>query len=324
MYVPAKRARFGMKLYKLCDDEYTVAFDIHYGRHEDRIEGREELSKTENAVFRLLHDFLGKGHVVYMDRYYSSPTLFDALFREGTLACGTAQPNRKYMPIDLVQTKLPKKSHERIARKNGPVLCVKYADKRDVYMLTTAHEDTAVETEARANDGVRRIPKPTAIVDYNKYMGHVDKTDQMMNAYKSFRKTMKWTKKLANYLFQSATLNAHHLSVLDGRQVSYLKFLLEVVRIIFQERPPEQQKSVLFSSDDHDVRLSGRHFPAKLPPNDRNPNPSKKCRVCTCYTHTGFRKRKETTSYCPMCPSKPGLCALGCFEKYHTQVDFKN
>lgn len=53
--------------------------------------------------------------------------------------------------------------------------------------------------------------KPTAIIEYNKYMGGVDHSDQMI-AYNPFhRKTVKWWKKLAFHLLSLTMVQSHCL-----------------------------------------------------------------------------------------------------------------
>ena len=54
-----------------------------------------------------LHLFI-KGHTVYTDSWYRSPTLFHYLQSRKTNAVGTVRLNRKFMPADLPVFK-PKK-----------------------------------------------------------------------------------------------------------------------------------------------------------------------------------------------------------------------
>jgi hypothetical protein len=109
VYVPMKPDRFGIKAHQLCESEtgYCIGTSIYTGK--DYVPNRHgdaaELAKgqSHNIVFGLLRDsgLLNKGHCVYMDNYYSSPTLFDALKAEDTMACGTVRLNRKEVPKAL-------------------------------------------------------------------------------------------------------------------------------------------------------------------------------------------------------------------------------
>ena len=46
-----------------------------------------------------MKSYLGKGHIVYMDNWYTSPELFELLYNNNTGACGTVKVNRKNMPV---------------------------------------------------------------------------------------------------------------------------------------------------------------------------------------------------------------------------------
>ena len=92
----------------------------------------------------------------------------------------------------------------------------------DVYMLTTiAHHqlysltfaDWTLGTVEQPATGNLKQPreKPKIVHDYNKFMGAVDRCDQMV-AYSCFRRrTMKWWKKVFFHLFSLTILNAYIL-----------------------------------------------------------------------------------------------------------------
>jgi hypothetical protein len=70
------------------------------------------------------------------------------------------------------------------------LLAIKWKDTRDVFFLTSAHEDEIVE--APLSRGT-----PTTVLDYNKYKTGVDRSDQMLSYYSFERKMIKWWKKLS-------------------------------------------------------------------------------------------------------------------------------
>lgn len=324
IFIPAKRARFGMKLYKLCCEEYTLAFKVYFGKDDtDYYPALPALGKTEKLVLYLTEGYNNKWYNIFLDRLYSSPQLFDELYQREIGACGTAMKGRKYMPKALIEKKMKKLSGEVAAVRNGPILALKYSDKKPVYILSTTddHAVTGVPSR-RKGQGIVMVDKPNAIIRYNKNMGGVDKTDQIINSYKSARKTMKWTKKLVLYLLQHATLNAHFAYKCGGGNQVYMQFMVEALHVMLQN--PNQVVENRVGITDDQVRLTERHFIARIPPNPAGKsNPSKNCKVCTLYTHTGTTRRKDTTYYCPQCPSQPGLCIVDCFKRYHTVDDFK-
>ncbi|KAK3878782.1 hypothetical protein Pcinc_016610 [Petrolisthes cinctipes] len=50
------------------------------------------------VVKELLLAYLGKGHILYTDNWYTSPHLCQYLFQHNTGAVGTVRTNRKQMP----------------------------------------------------------------------------------------------------------------------------------------------------------------------------------------------------------------------------------
>ena len=143
-----------------------------------------------------------------------SVRLFSDLHSRSTNVCGTARRNR--IPTGIREKRLQK--GESFSLKRGELLCTKFADKKDMYMLSTFHESNTVvvHRRGRGRDGQNIVNKPTCIVRYNQNMGAVDKVDQMMQPYTFVRKSLKWYRKLAMHLLQVASLNAFIIYSMDN------------------------------------------------------------------------------------------------------------
>ncbi|KAG8233829.1 hypothetical protein J437_LFUL008051 [Ladona fulva] len=77
-YIPKKHKRFGIKVYKLCDDRaYTYDMKVYLGK--DRLNLAKETPATQATVRSLTRRVEGVGHKLYMDNFFSSPNLFDEL-----------------------------------------------------------------------------------------------------------------------------------------------------------------------------------------------------------------------------------------------------
>ena len=92
--------------------------------------------------------YLDKGHSLYIDNFYTSPSLFHSLYHTKTNACGTVRTNRRGMP------KFPKiKKGERSVRVLDEDYCkliaMKWCDRRDVHMLSSIHDDSMVITQRK-------------------------------------------------------------------------------------------------------------------------------------------------------------------------------
>ncbi|KAL6419035.1 hypothetical protein ACFW04_014103 [Cataglyphis niger] len=169
-YIPSKRSRFGIKLFLLCDS----------------------IGISGDVVMTLLQPYLGKGHALITDNWYTSPGLYTLLHENKTNAFGTVRRNRKEMPH--MEEKL--KRGEMCYRSTDILLAMKWHDKKEVWMLSSAHAAALIETEKRDYRSGLYKKKPSCIVDYNSNMGAVDRVDMILSTLNSLRKTIKWYKKI--------------------------------------------------------------------------------------------------------------------------------
>lgn len=65
-------------------------------------------------------------------------------------------------------------------RSDDTLLALKWCDKREVFMLTTCHAANMGLTGRTERETGRQKMKPTCIIDYNRCMGGVDKTDMLL------------------------------------------------------------------------------------------------------------------------------------------------
>ena len=126
---------------------------------------------------QLMNNYLNKGHILYVDNWYTSSTLFEVLRQKGTGACGTVKRNRKHYPT------FPKgmKQGEVSTKHTKYQLAICWKDKREVNMLSTVHNSAMMPQP----DG--KPSKPLAVLDYNNHMGLVDKSDMQMSFRDSTR-----------------------------------------------------------------------------------------------------------------------------------------
>lgn len=221
-YIPNKRHRYGIKLFKLCiSGGYTWAFKVYTGK--EKIDG---VSVSEKVVMELMEGVLDSGRTLYTDNWYTSVSLSKSLIDRKTHLVGTMRANRKGNPQDVVKAKL--KKGEVIAKQNEEkTVVLKWKDKRDVMMLSTKHDDTSATCMRKGKE----IVKPQVVVDYNKGKSYIDLSDQMA-AYAPFlRRTTKWYKRLLFHLITATTIvNSLHLfQKINNKKMNINKFKEAVV-----------------------------------------------------------------------------------------------
>ena len=157
-----------------------------------------------------------------MDNYYTSPKLFEELHFRETYVCGTARAIHKGLPEALKISKLQKGDGH--FQRNGPVLAIRWCDKRAVFMLSTIHDTKMIKRNNPDFEG-RQVVKPKCVVDYCHFMGGVDLVDQVMNYYSFLRRTGKWWRKLFIHLFNIINLNLYVLFCKYGNKKCLMMIL---------------------------------------------------------------------------------------------------
>lgn len=103
-YVPSKRHKYGVKLFKICDvNGFTYKIIVYEGKQS--IPGQ---ALGETIVLSLCEKYLEKGRTVVTDNFYTSVPLAKQLVIKKTHLVGTLRKNRRYLPREVI-TKTIKK-----------------------------------------------------------------------------------------------------------------------------------------------------------------------------------------------------------------------
>jgi len=179
-YIKNKKHQYGIKFYELCSpDSYVLNIEIYKGKNVE-VTGN---SKINDLVLRLVKPYLNKGHHLYMDNYYNSVHLSNLLYKQRTHTTGTLQSNRKNNLTSIVKKTLKLKRGDHYFAKKEPIYVSRWKDKREVFSITNGHHPKMVITSNRFFQ--QQSLKPKHIVEYNRNMSGIDRSDQMVSYYSS-------------------------------------------------------------------------------------------------------------------------------------------
>ncbi|GFW58563.1 piggyBac transposable element-derived protein 4 [Trichonephila clavipes] len=264
-YIPQKRARFGIKLFQLCESESGYIWNslIYTGKGTAFNENYNDYGLSTKSVLTLIHELKGKGYCLSTDNFYTSPELAELLIDSKTDICGTLRPNRKGLPVLLKSSTL--KKGEIIAFQKGKMCVLKWKDKKPLHMLSTFHNADMMEVKAKKGDSVKL--KPKAVVFYNYSMGGVDRSDQCLSYYHVARNQQrKYYKKIFRHLLNQIVGNSFVIFKKNGGILNHIGFRMKLIERLIEEGGSDSIYSsrnfVSPKISENVVRLVGRHFPS--------------------------------------------------------------
>ena len=312
--MPKKPIKLGFKIWccscSCCG--YLCTFQFYDGMPVDVVTGEKvpEKGLVKRVVSDLVAPFIGMNHVLYCDNFFTSGPLVDMLAKDKIFLVGTIRRTAAGFPDSLKAVTPPKGSYvsESVDGKQYFV----FHDRKVVCFVTNVFPETMDSKVFRLqSEGVLReqsVPPP--LPAYNKYMGAVDLTDQLVKPYGFDRKSKRcWLRPLIQ-CHNFAINNAHILYKHNCRQSKVkpkdqLAFRLELARLLlkFGSRSKQvhsssgsgkaQDVSVCYLKRVSDIGLKrGR------------------CHQCL------QMKRSRFTSFgCSVCEVR--LCKTDCFAEYH-------
>jgi hypothetical protein len=232
------------------------------------------------------------------------------LYKCSTGTCGTVKQNRSGFP--KFQGTLQR--GEQSVQHNANMVAIKWHDKRDVYVLSTVHDSSLIAVEKRKSNSSKEILIPLCIKEYNENRGIINKTAINMKFSESIRKTRKWYKELFSHIMDLSVLNSHILfKNMKHQNFQLSKFKLEIIRNLISKYGSKRSHIGRLLSV-YPLRLTARHFPSLIPPNESNQSPRRRYYVCS-NTERRAKERSDTRYQCTECDV--GLCITDCFKDFH-------
>ena len=120
--------------------------------------------------------------------------------------------------------------------------------------MSNYHEPGEILVKRKEKTGEScQVPCPTAIADYNKYLGGMDLTDQMVTVYELDRKNRKWWRKIFFCMFMVAVHNSfivfcntkHTKMLFFGYLVSLAERLIEQDSVCHVKEPERLERVLM-------------------------------------------------------------------------------
>ena len=313
-YLPLKPIKRGFKVWMRAEAEngYVSAFDVYTGKKGQAVEH----GLGARVVKQLSSDLHHTYRHLYFDNYFSSVDLLLDLWRTGLYGCGTMRTNRKGFPKQLkqyVKKGLAVRGDSMtVQHKDSNITVSIWQDSRPVVIIANNVDGTTKEiVKRRKKDGSRETYTcPSSIALYNRFMGGVDRNDQIRGYYHTPVKCRKCYKYIFWFLFDVATTNAFILckefSSLNIRNVK--TFRAELAKELigsYNSRKRPGRASITPAAK----RFCQSHFPT------RGSDQVHRCHYCSKYR----KERRATVWFCRDC--NLFLCHNGteqdCFYMYH-------
>ncbi|XP_030607770.1 piggyBac transposable element-derived protein 4-like [Archocentrus centrarchus] len=314
-YKKGNPVRWGCKLFVLVDSSSGYIWDFFI--YDGKTDGSSGKGLGYDAVTKLINtSLLGSGYKLFVDNFYTSPTLFQDLMQQKIWACGTIRTNRIGYPKTKDNALAPTSPRGTIRwLRTGSLLFIQWRDTQDVFLCSTihtAHSSDTVTRKVKDSNG-RRTKKDVsvspAIREYNQCMGGVDVSDALIGCYQVPHKTRKWYKTFFYHFLDIAIVNAFllhkELYTAKGQvpmcQKAFRETLAEQLMQLDSQGSvprPSQPKTSQPSDSQHRLQfISGHRSDGRL-----------RCRVCG----------TKTAVQCSTC-DKP-LCFIpkrDCYNQWH-------
>ncbi|KAL3209784.1 hypothetical protein MRX96_037733 [Rhipicephalus microplus] len=225
-FVKGKPNPEGVKVFVRCSfDGLAHDFEFYQGKGTGVSKEHAHLGLGGSVVMRLVESLPKAQNIkCYMDNYFTSVKLFLELKKIGILASGTIRGNRLagcVMKTDKEMKKEGRGSYDERVSQNDEVVLVRWQDNGTVNMASTHLGVGNIGTVRRWSESQKvhvDIDCPEVVLDYNKYMGGVDKLDFIMSLYPMRTRTKKWP--YLRYCFSSRESDGAAFSAISAPRLT--------------------------------------------------------------------------------------------------------
>jgi hypothetical protein len=305
-YIPSKPHKWGYKIFCLASDNYLLRLELYAGADDSE----SEHGKTYDLVVRMLKDYVNQSHVLFIDNFFTSPTLMMHLHSLGIAVCGSVRLNRRGMPPSS-------QLNERIFRRMGrgdsmhlqeDSMCLVVWKDQNVMKVLYNHiqPNTRASTLKRWGDDGRKfdLACPQAIKDYFYNARDVDVIGQLHYSYPAGRKAKRSSPRLVWWLIDICIVAVYVLWSMSRESSTQLDFRIqlmhELAALWLKDRTEAEKRGAV----QRGVALAKDHYSERT-------EVVGDCVVCSVRPSN----RKQVKFICATC--KVHLCIGKCFATHH-------
>lgn len=234
-YIPSKPTKYGIKMHSVVetDSGYCLKMLLDPGNNH----AHNPTGKVINIVRNLTEDLRHRGHIIYLDSWYTSPILAYKLCENGIGVTGMINSNRKHLCKDLISSK-----ERYLFATNGILNLTKFSDDRTykiLHLISTVH-NSEMKLKVIKN---KCYSMPIVLDYYTTYMRGVDKMNQQISYYQFNHSTKKWWKRIFYALLEIAIFNSFIIyRVCKNQKMKFLEFKLAVANALSDKYISERER----------------------------------------------------------------------------------
>lgn len=329
-YVPNKPRPVGLKNFVITtSDGIMIDFEMYQGK-DTNLPMAKEMGLGPAVVLRL-KESVPPLSVLYFDRYFTTISLMEKLTAEQFYATGTMMTNR-LSEITFKPEHLKRGQFEERVSPDGKLVALKWMDNQSVVVLSSvcgSQPITFVKRWSKKDSVYVDVECPAAIVTYNKNMGGVDLLNQLVEVYRTWFKTKKWTLKVIIHFLDLAVVNAWLQYRKDCRDckrpkkniMDLLQFRMTLAETLMS-RPPDERQLYHAEESDEEEGAKPSNWRAPMPAVDKRYDgfehwpiaeggiPPRTCRMETCSSRSRIKCEKCQVY---LCLNKD----KDCFKQFH-------
>ena len=307
-YIPSKPHKWGYKIWCLASNNYLLKLRLYEGATDSD----SEYGKTYSLIVDFMKGYENKNHILFIDNFFTSPSLIHYLATMNIAVCGSVRLNRKGMPpsFQINKQKLKQmKRGETLHFQKDDVCLVLWKDQNILKLLYNhIQPSTKYNTLKRWGDNNEKVEMSVhqAIKDYFVNARSVDVLGQLHYSYPVNRKTVNATSSLVWWLIDICIVNAFTLYKTENKTLTHLDFRIMLMNGLAAMFLSDRSASQASSASNQRIPLAKDHY------SDISCD-SRRCSECSTP-----ERRKRTTYICVDCNIH--LCLGKCFAAYHSKL----